>query len=491
MCMYLVRGGVNLYIYDNLLQYKIENGEMIKRNEEELEEERHHNINIMPFSNSNLLINSNFNISKYKTLSLIGNGLYQYLCEKWLYFWDAEGTCDYKDNSITMSFGRILQKVEVPAGRYTVTMNILQSDVIIAIHVNGYGYADYFITEMKGTGIKSFTFEVHEFNEIFFQLVTKSKIGVKIGWIKLEEGDVSTKYTLPNNEVELLKCKGYTQVSNPNLLMNSNFKVNQQGKTEYRGNNVYTVDRWVLWNGILTLQETGINIIRDNSSSDYYELRQYIEIDSNYILGKILVGSVCVDGIIYSGVYVIPFLLNEDFVKDIELFTNFYLRLEIRKEFKNILIFQIYNHGNQLHTINFAKLELGNAATLYIPPDPTQELLKCRYYYHEIEIISNVHLVTKDKMIAFIPCSPMRTMPRLSFKNNYFNTYDKGVCITDATTGNRIEGFVFKLFHSLNVGSISVNIEKVNHGLNKENCFLHVGKENKIRLDANIYLYTN
>ena len=36
---------------------------MIKRNEEELEEERHHNINIMPFSNSNLLINSNFNIS--------------------------------------------------------------------------------------------------------------------------------------------------------------------------------------------------------------------------------------------------------------------------------------------------------------------------------------------------------------------------------------------------------------------------------------------
>ena len=57
-----------------------------------------------------------------------------------------------------MSFGRILQKVEVPAGRYTVTMNILQSDVIIAIHVNGYGYADYFITEMKGTVIKSFTF---------------------------------------------------------------------------------------------------------------------------------------------------------------------------------------------------------------------------------------------------------------------------------------------------------------------------------------------
>ena len=38
--MYSVRGGVNLYTYDNLLQYKIENGEMIKRSAEELERER-------------------------------------------------------------------------------------------------------------------------------------------------------------------------------------------------------------------------------------------------------------------------------------------------------------------------------------------------------------------------------------------------------------------------------------------------------------------
>ena len=39
--MYSVRGGeISLYTYDNLFQYKIENGVMVKRGEEELEEER-------------------------------------------------------------------------------------------------------------------------------------------------------------------------------------------------------------------------------------------------------------------------------------------------------------------------------------------------------------------------------------------------------------------------------------------------------------------
>lgn len=381
--------------------------------------------NITQISNSNLLINPNFIISDYKTLSLIGAGKQDYICDNWFYYWvNNEGSCEYNNGVITLYYGRIGQKIELPAGRYTVTANILESDSTIAVYVNGYGYADHQIGHFESsiTGLASFTFEVHEFNEIFFQAIAKSENGVKIDWIKLETGSIATKYTIPNSEIELLKCKGYTKASNPNLLINPDFKINQRGKTEYIGHNIYTVDRWILWNGILTLQEDGVTIIRDSPSSSYYEFRQYIEIDSNYILGKNLVGSLCIDGIVYLGVYNIPLSLNENFVKDIELFTDFNLRIEIQKTNKNILIFQIYNYGEQAHTIKWAKLELGSVATPFVPPDKATELVKCQRYYQRIGVPSgNFHAIILNMdtyatiaqyLIFYYNLSiPMRTVP--------------------------------------------------------------------------------
>lgn len=105
--------------------------------------------------------------------------------------------------------------------------------------------------------------------------------------------------------------------------------------------------------------------------------------------------------------------------------------LEVRFYFANGL------SAGTTSKIKWVKLELGKIATKFEEPERVTELVKCRYYYQEIETISNVHIVTKDKMIAFVPYAPMRAVPELSFKNNYFNIYNDGVCITDATTGNR------------------------------------------------------
>ncbi len=51
---------------------------------------------------------------------------------------------------------------------------------------------------------------------------------VDIAWAKLEIGEEATPFVPPNPEVELLKCGGYAKASNPNLLDNADFRVNQR-----------------------------------------------------------------------------------------------------------------------------------------------------------------------------------------------------------------------------------------------------------------------
>ena len=80
--------------------------------------------------------------------------------------------------------------------------------------------------------------------------------------------------------------------SNPNLLDNWYFgnPVNQRGKTEYNGNNIYTIDRWLLTQATGALQvEQGQITFSANTAT--IQLRQYIETslpDGYYTLSVLL-----------------------------------------------------------------------------------------------------------------------------------------------------------------------------------------------------------
>lgn len=50
------------------------------------------------------------------------------------------------------------------------------------------------------------------------------------------------------------------EISNPNLLINGDFKINQRGNTSYSTQNQYTLDRWKLVDGSLSVEENGITL---------------------------------------------------------------------------------------------------------------------------------------------------------------------------------------------------------------------------------------
>ncbi len=257
------------------------------------------------------------------------------------------------------------------------------------------------------------------------------------------------------------------------------------------GNKFYKFDRWFI-RGYITLEkkEDGVIFKKLKPPNEGYALLGTIIEGSDKMEGEELTVTLSINDSVCFGTVSKGWTYenNEKELIRIRGFNNFNGSATLLTTPSNFLEVRIYL-SNALEQyseckVSWVKVEHGSVSTRFIPPQRSSELIKCKYFYQEIETISNVHIVSKDKMIAFVPYSPMKTVPELSFKNNYFNTYDDGVCITDAITGNRIEGFTFKLYHSTNIDSISINAEKANHGLNKTTCFFMTGRRNKICLSA-------
>ena len=159
--------------------------------------------------------------------------------------------------------------------------------------------------------------------------------------------------------------------SNPNLLINPDFKINQRGQTEYTAAG-YTVDRWKILNvnanGTVSVVNDGI-IASKNGTGNAYLLQ---EIECDYI-GKELTLTVCIDGVMYNLTDVIP-----------ETGENASITIDNGKWYMTVVNSHLQiccRLTENTNVINFVKLELGSAATLFTPPDPATELAKCQRYY--------------------------------------------------------------------------------------------------------------
>ena len=150
--------------------------------------------------------------------------------------------------------------------------------------------------------------------------------------------------------------------SNPNLLINPDFKINQRGQTEYTDDG-YTVDRWKTLSGKVSVSNNGLTI--QSTSSDGSWITQKFEktlegfftlsIKVSSINGKMSLSSPNGNLIITSpGVYSITL--------------------------SNITEFAMFVYTSTLATIEWVKLEKGSIATPFIAPNPTEELLKCKRF---------------------------------------------------------------------------------------------------------------
>lgn len=184
-------------------------------------------------------------------------------------------------------------------------------------------------------------------------------------------------------QTEMEQKADLSSVSNLNLLINSDFKINQRGKSEYV-NVTYTIDRWFMpTNGLkMEVYDDHIKVGRTDNRSGKV-LRQYISRSELDLSGKTVTFSTEISGVTPDDYISI---LSEDNNYLISASTptdgTYYCTVKIPDTYDTISVCY-HTTGTTPHMFvpHWAKLELGDKPTPFVPPHPAAELLKCQRYY--------------------------------------------------------------------------------------------------------------
>lgn len=170
--------------------------------------------------------------------------------------------------------------------------------------------------------------------------------------------------------------------SNPNLLDNPDFKINQRGETEYTTAG-YTVDRWKKGAKAKATVNDNSNLVLISQSgvSGDSNLYQLIE-EYNALRGQKVCFSAKINGTVRYMTCVLPETNSSYFAKELSFDGGKMMIFTV-----NINIFlgvYIITTSEQIPlNIEWTKLELGSAPTPFVPPAPAEELTKCLRYYEK------------------------------------------------------------------------------------------------------------
>lgn len=303
------------------------------------------------------------------------------------------------------------------------------------------------------------------------------------------------KFYWDGNAMDWEQIAFASMLFNGNLLINSDFQINQRGQSSYQVTNRYSVDRWMGWNTIITPNKDGINIGIANTG--YWEFRQYLEYKKKDLLGKYLTMSICVDGVVYSRTFEqIPDLIETEWANSVNVNGALYTRITIRED---VLIFWIYNNGTQSYQIDWVKLEFGKIATPFIPPNPVIELIKCQKYYKRIYLYSlnaTQYYTQANKVYFRFHFEKMRTeTPTVSFvgtnavdnvnTNNHFAVIEKGNAILGWSVSKDVQ-YEIALRNYENADMIAILPSNI--AVTNKDFTLMFGKGAGIEVDAEIYV---
>lgn len=157
-----------------------------------------------------------------------------------------------------------------------------------------------------------------------------------------------------------------TKFSNPNLLINPDFKINQRGATSYERQG-YSVDRWKISNVTVTPNANGGITVKNDK---YTDSGTFIQILENATEGDSTLSCYVTS---VSGTVTMAADDNSQVVLKQGLNV-----VHTSKSTKNFIIF--LNQGTSV-TLKWAKLEKGKIATSFVEPNVSDELDKCLRYY--------------------------------------------------------------------------------------------------------------
>lgn len=200
--------------------------------------------------------------------------------------------------------------------------------------------------------------------------------------------------------------------SNPNLLINPDFKINQRDATSYTSavaqtiKIVYSVDRWSLYGHSLTVNSDKSVTITPTTYSDG-ALIQNLEtpVDGDITVQVYAVG--------VSGTATVSVGPSDgSSTTEIGTLKNGLNTFTFSKGIKRLVI----RVKSGTLTLKYAKVEQGTVATSFIAPNPAEELVKCKRYFQVLSVfegfvgaVSYWNLYTKFYVGAMRTTSPTIT----------------------------------------------------------------------------------
>lgn len=186
--------------------------------------------------------------------------------------------------------------------------------------------------------------------------------------------------------------------SNPNLLINPDFKINQRGASSYEKQG-YSVDRWKIWNVTVTPSTSGGITVKNDK---YAETGTFVQILENATEGDSTLSCYVTS---VSGT--VTMVADDDSQVILKQGLNV---VHTSKSTKNFIIF--LNQGTSV-TLKWVKLEQGKVATEFIAPNYAEELTKCKRFFQVLNVfegfvgsVSYWNLYTKFYVGAMRTTSP-------------------------------------------------------------------------------------
>lgn len=183
-----------------------------------------------------------------------------------------------------------------------------------------------------------------------------------------------------------------SSISNPNILMNGEFKVNQRGGSGEISTLGYTIaDRWKLEAGTYERLSAGIKLNENSKISQWIEGFDLVD--------KPITISVKTDEKVFSETIVFSVTFGTAQTTKFLITDDFYAELTYNGSY---VTFSLTSNTNDLH-IYYIKLEVGEIATKYSPKNFIEELLECQRFYIKIQGGRYAGIAIKKNAWVFIP----------------------------------------------------------------------------------------
>lgn len=264
--------------------------------------------------------------------------------------------------------------------------------------------------------------------------ITRAELEKRLG----DKADVGHTHTV----ADITDC---VEPSNPNLLTNPDFRVNQRGMTEYSSG--YSADRWFIKGNKCTVTAGADGVLiksaikLDSNAHVFWQKAENPLAPGKYTLSlNVLevsgVWSARIRTVNASGDYVDSYytsVLHNGVNKvSVDLSEGEYISAV------SVGINKGTEAGNSLK-LAWVKLEVGDGATPFVPPDPATELAKCQRYLYVLRGsllragLAEAYSTSYAIFYLYAPAS-FRTIPSVSFENVVLSSTKDGSVYSEAAS---------------------------------------------------------